>query len=209
MSFGERPGAAEIRFLMSMKTMTKNRLSTQRGFTMLEVVIVLAVMLVLSAITLPSALQSLSNYRLNVATTSVQNIIESARFNAVRRNTKISLRQTALAGQTAFYVDLTGGGYVNTDPVYLLPKNVQVAPAGAPAATSTGLANTAALGAGCITFTSRGVVDYSTCGGGVQSVWFISLGSNGTNPGYRAITVTPMGQAKTWGGTPGGNWGSM
>jgi len=175
---------------------------------MLELVIAVSVMLVLSAITLPSAVQSLSNYRLNAATTSLQNIIETARFNAVRLNTKISLRQTVLSGQTAFYVDLTGGGYVNTDPIYLLPKNVQVAPAGAPAASTTGLANTAALGAGCITFTSRGVVDYTTCGGGVQSVWFISLGSVGTNASYRAITVTPMGQAKTWGGT-GAAWGSM
>jgi prepilin-type N-terminal cleavage/methylation domain-containing protein len=192
-----------------MKTMTKNRLSTQRGFSMLELVVVLSVMLVLSAITLPNAMRSMNLYRLNAATTAVQNIIESARFNAVRLNTKISLRQTVIAGQTAFYVDLGGGAYVSTDPVYLLPKTVQVAPVGAPAAASTGLANTAALGAGCITFTARGVVDYSTCGGGVQSVWFISLGSTGTNSGYRAVTVTPMGQAKTWGGTAGGTWGPL
>ncbi|HTB92141.1 MAG TPA: prepilin-type N-terminal cleavage/methylation domain-containing protein [Candidatus Sulfotelmatobacter sp.] len=189
--------------------MTKNRLSTQRGFSMLELVIVLAVMLVLSAITLPSVVRSMSIYRLSVATTSLQNIIETARFNAVRLNTKVSLRQINLGGQTAFYVDLTGTGYVGTDPVFLVPNYVQISPAGAPAASTTGLANTAALGAGCITFTSRGVVDYSTCGGGVQSVWFISLGSVSANTGYRAITVTPMGQAKTWSGSTGGNWGLM
>jgi len=176
---------------------------------MVELVVVLGLILVLSAIGLPSLVNSMSVYKLNTASTSIQNLIEVARFNAVRRNSTISLRQTAINGQAAFYVDLAGGAYVNTDPVYFVPTTVQVTPAGAPAAATTGLANTAALGGGCISFNSRGVVDYGTCGGGVPSVWFISLGlTNGTG-GFRAITLTPMGQAKSWTAPAGSNWGTM
>ena len=199
---------------MTMKNMPTNRHSGQRGFSMLELVVVLAMIMVLTATGVPRIVNSLSVYKLNTASTSIQNLIEVARFNAVRRNTTISLRQTVISGQAAFYVDLAGGAYVNTDPVYVVPTTVQVAPAGAPAAGTTGLANTAALGAGCISFNSRGVVDYTTCGGGVQSVWFISLGltnytgQNNTG-GYRAITLTPMGQAKSWTAPPGGTWGTM
>jgi len=176
---------------------------------MVELVVVLGLMLVLSAIGLPRLVTSMSVYKLNVATSSVQNLIEVARFNAVRRNSTISLRQTLVNGQAAFYVDLAGGAYVNTDPVYVVPTTVRVAPAGAPAAATTGLANTAALGGGCISFNSRGVVDYTTCGAGVQSVWFISLGLTNNNGGFRAITLTPMGQAKSWTAPAGGNWGTM
>jgi type IV fimbrial biogenesis protein FimT len=195
---------------MTMKNMREKRLSNQGGFSLLELLVVVGLMMVLSAIAMPSVLQSVSVYRLSSTATSVQNLIEVARFNAVRRNSTVSFRQTTLNGQPAFYVDLTNSGaYATTDPVYLIPTYALVAPAGAPAANTTGLANTAALGNGCISFNSRGVVDYTTCGAGVQSVWFISLGSvNGTG-GYRAITLTPMGQAKSWTASTGGNWGNM
>jgi len=193
-----------------MKNMPTDRLSTQRGFSMVELSLVLGLMLVLSAIGLPRLINSLSVFKLNTASTSMQNLIEQTRFNAVRRNTTISLRQTLINGQAAFYVDIpNSGAYVNTDPTYVVPTTVQIAPAAAPAATTTGLANTAALGGGCISFNSRGVVDYTNCGGGVQSVWFISLGlTNGTG-GYRAITLTPMGQAKSWTAPASGAWGMM
>ncbi|HET6928806.1 MAG TPA: prepilin-type N-terminal cleavage/methylation domain-containing protein [Candidatus Acidoferrum sp.] len=194
---------------MTMKNKRKARPSTQRGFSMIELVVVVGIILLLSAISVPNIMRSMNIYRLNATATSLQNIIEVARFNAVRLNTSISVRQTVVSGQPAFYVDLANGAYVSTDPVFLVPNYVQVTPTGAPAASTTGLPNTNALGSGCIAFNSRGVVDYTTCGGGVQSVWYISLGMIGTNAGYRAITVTPMGQAKVWSATGSGGWSAM
>jgi len=195
---------------MNMKTMSAERHSTQRGFSMIELLVVVGMIMVLSAISLPKIVNSMSVYKLNVACTSIQNLIEVARFNAVRRNSTISLLQTLINGQAAFYVDIPNtAAYVNTDPTYIVPTTVQVAPAGAPGAGTTGLANTAALGGGCISFNSRGVVDYTNCGGGVQSVWFISLGLTNNIGGYRAITLTPMGQAKSWTAPASGTWGVM
>lgn len=195
---------------MIMKNAPTNRLSAQRGFSMIELLVVVGMIMVLSAISVPKIVNSMSVYKLNVASTSIQNLIEVARFNAVRRNTTVSLRQTVISGQAAFYVDVpNSGAYVNTDPTYVVPTTVQVAPAGAPAAATTGLANTAALGAGCISFNSRGVVNYATCGAGVQSVWFISLGLTNNIGGFRAVTLTPMGQAKAWTAPTGGTWGTM
>jgi len=177
---------------------------------MVELVVVMGIMMVLAAIALPSFSQSMAAYRLNSATTGLQNIIETARFNAVRRNTEIDLRQTVVNGRTYFYVDLAKNAtYVNTDPTYAVPTYVQLAPAGAPAASTTGLPNTKALGNGCIGFNAQGVAVYTTCGGGVQSVWFLSLGVANGAGGYRAITVTTMGQAKSWGGSASGSWKAM
>jgi prepilin-type N-terminal cleavage/methylation domain-containing protein len=194
----------------TMKTMQKDRHSTQRGFSLVELVVVMGLMLVLSAIAVPSVLSSISAYRLNDAATSMQNIVEVARLNAIRRNTEIDLRQAVINGQTVFYVDLQKNlAYVNTDPAYFVPLNVQLAPGGAPAAGTTGLANTAALGGGCIGFNSRGTVTYATCGAGVQSVWFLSMQLTNGTAGFRAITVTPMGQAKSWTAQAGGTWSRM
>jgi hypothetical protein len=112
-----------------------------------------------------------------------------------------------MAGQNLFYVDLLGtGNYVNTDPTYFLPSDMQLAPA----ASTTQLANIQALGVnGCVGFDSRGTVTYATCGAGAPVVWFISIGITGANSGYRAITITPMGQAKAWTASPGGIWNTM
>jgi len=192
-----------------MKNMPTNRLSPQRGFSLIELVVVLGIMMVLSAVSVPGIVRSINIYRMNTTATALQNLVEVARFNAVRRNSSVSIRQAVVSGQAAYYVDLANGAYVGTDPVFLVPNYVQMTPLGAPAASTTGLANTAALGAGCITFNSRGVVDYTTCGGGVPKVWFVSMGSANTNIGFRAITVTPMGQAKVWTAPPSGTWSRM
>jgi prepilin-type N-terminal cleavage/methylation domain-containing protein len=194
-----------------MKKNSKHYFSTERGFSLVELVVVVAMMLTLSAIAVPSVMQSIGVYRLNVAATSLQNIAEVTRFSAIRRNTQINLRQTTLNGQKLFYVDLNGtGSYTNTDPSYLLPLDMQIAPPGAPAASATQLANTQALSSsGCIGFDSRGIVNYSTCGSGTPVVWFVSIGLSSSNTGYRAVTVSPMGQAKSWTAPSGGIWSTM
>src|SRR5689334_11216464 len=94
------------RSLMNMENMPTNRLPKQRGFSMLELVVVVAMIMVLSAISVPKIVNQMSVYKLNVASTSLQNLIEVARFNAVRRNATVSLRPTVINGQAAFYVDI-------------------------------------------------------------------------------------------------------
>jgi prepilin-type N-terminal cleavage/methylation domain-containing protein len=194
-----------------MKRTQTGRLRTSHGFSIVELATVVAIMLLLSAIALPSVIQSARTYRLNAAATNLQNIIEVARFSAIHKNTQINLRRTTLGGQQLLYVDLAGNStYTATDPGFLLPADMEFGPAGAPAASTTLLANTQALGAnGCIGFDSRGTVTYSTCGAGVPVVWFISIGLTGFNSSYRAVTVTPMAQAKAWTAPSGGNWNTM
>jgi len=196
---------------MRKKMTLEKNVRTQRGFSVVELSIAVAIMLVLLAMAVPSVLQSIHIFRLNSAATSLQNIMEITRFSAVRKNTEIALRQTTLNGQQLFYVDLNGtGAYANTDPSYLLPLDIEWNPAGAPAASTTNLASTQALASGdCIAFDARGVVSYATCGAGTQVVWFMSVGLLNNNDGYRAVTVTPMGQAKAWTASSAGSWGTM
>ena len=192
--------------------MTKTR--GEQGFSAIEVVVVVAVIVILSAVAIPSFINSSRIYRLNSATTSVQNLFELGRMNAVRRNKKISVNRDVVGGRTRLFVDLAGtGAYVNTDPSFLLPADMQLNPSGAPASSTTGLTNMQTLGTtGCIGFDSRGTVAYgtvgaSTCGtAGTAVNWFVSVGLTTSTSWFRAVTVTPMGQAKAWTGSYGGNW---
>jgi Tfp pilus assembly protein FimT len=194
-----------------MKRISGKRKQSELGFSIVELLLVVAIMLVLSAITVPSVMQSLRIYRLNASATAVQNIMETARYTAIRRNKIVKLQAAVVRGQNALFVDAAGTGvYANTDPVYFLPADMTFAPAGAPAASTTGLANTQSLGAsGCISFDQRGTVDYTTCGGGAPVVWFLSVGMAGSTSYYRGVTVSTMGQAKAWTGGNGGTWKVM
>src|SRR5260370_16760451 len=102
---GEHLPGAKTGHKMTMKNMPKNRLSTQRGFSLIELVVVMGMMAVLSAITMPSALRSMSVYRLNDAATSMQNIVEVARYNAIRYNTHPNLTPPPSADRPAFSHD--------------------------------------------------------------------------------------------------------
>jgi prepilin-type N-terminal cleavage/methylation domain-containing protein len=197
--------------IVAMRKALNNRVRGERGFSMVELLMTVAVMLVLTAFVVPNIIQITQIYRLNGATTSLQNIFEVARLSAIRRNTQINLRQTTLGGQWLFYVDLNGtGNYATTDSSYLLPLDMQIAPTEAPAASTTLLSNLQALDSnGCIGFDSRGTVNYAICGAGTPVVCFISIGMGSSNSGFRAVTVTTMGQAKAWTALANGVWNTM
>lgn len=57
--------------------------SKTRGFSILELVVVMAVGLITAAITLPLVASSLQSFRLQAAVTSVSGIIQSTRYRAI------------------------------------------------------------------------------------------------------------------------------
>lgn len=60
---------------------TKGRL--QRGFTLLELVVVMAIMVVVSAMAMPMARNTIRSYRLNAAASAVSGVIQSTRYQAI------------------------------------------------------------------------------------------------------------------------------
>jgi len=74
-----------------------------------------------------------------------------------------------------------------------------------PSRASTGLTNMQDF-SNHVTFDSRGVLNFA--GGGIATgPYFLALGfTTRVDSGYRAITVTPMGQTKLWRGPANGTW---
>jgi Tfp pilus assembly protein FimT len=170
----------------------------------------LAIGLVLASVALPMMVGAVQNYRLNSVAQQAANLIEMTRYTAIRRNMVVSLRIATQGPNTVFYVDLKGNGTLDAmDPLVVMPTDMQIANGQAltPPANSTGITPTQDFSTQ-ITFDYRGTLYFPV--GGATATYFLAIGyANQTQYGTRAITVTPMGQTKTWKAPAGGPWTGM
>lgn len=89
-----------------------------RGFTLIEIVLVLTLMSVLSVLLIPSAAQMLSATRLHLAATELAGILRTARAFAIRHSAHVAVRFTGLetgAVSYALYRDGDGDGVLSAD----------------------------------------------------------------------------------------------
>jgi prepilin-type N-terminal cleavage/methylation domain-containing protein len=177
----------------------------ESGFSLVELVIVVAISLIVTAMAAPSVRQVLDNYRLNASGHDVASVLQQARMAAVQAN-------------QPYYVQFNVGAPPNT--VVAIPANrfnpPTVAPGDPTAVTAGNVAfqavppgNTATLDAfvgpapqvgGVIGFSARGIPCVQgaspwVCTAGVGFEWFMQSSSTGS---WEAITVTPAGRIKSW-----------
>src|SRR5258708_7986145 len=95
-----------------------------RGFSLIELVIVVTIIMILAAISVPRLLTTVSDINLRYAATNISGLLQSARIQAGRKNTFYTLQPTSLStARTRDYVPLQGAAYVSGDP--LLPLRSQ------------------------------------------------------------------------------------
>lgn len=192
---------------------------TSQGFSLIELIVALAVALVLAAIAIPSITTTYGQYRLGVQATLIANQLDLLRMTAVRKNTTITLYSNLLTSGCAtpnnsnvvLYIDVDKGGACDSkDPQLVLPADMQIsnglstAPTGMPGVTSMGPIYSSAvkLQAAGISFSSNGTISNGA------GPYIIVIGYTATSKyGFRAITVTPMGQIKVWTASASGSWG--
>jgi len=180
-----------------------------RGFSMVELVVAVAIMLVIMAIAVPNFLRAMNTYRLGSTAIDVANMLQRARYEAIRQNATlgISCRAIPQGNTVAVYIDLNNDNNLDpNEPRVLLPTDIQfVGAPPAPGPASMGPAYAAAQPpAGSITFDARGAV-IPGAGGAVVYVVYMAYPQDASY-GYRAITVTPSGKTKVWRAQAGGAW---
>jgi prepilin-type N-terminal cleavage/methylation domain-containing protein len=194
-----------------MKSSWPKCLSRAAGYSLVEMMMTLAIGLILASVAMPMMIGAIQSYRLNSAAQQVANFIDLTRYTAIRNNKVTSLQSTVQNGITVLYIDLNGDGQMQaSEPRIMLPSDIVFANGDSlmPSRASIGLANMQDF-SNQITFDSRGVLNFGA-GGIAPLPYFLALGfTTRVDSGYRAITVTPMGQTKMWRGPANGTWSAI
>jgi prepilin-type N-terminal cleavage/methylation domain-containing protein len=184
------------------------RARESQGFTMVELLVTMGIILVVAAIAAPQVTRAVRTYRLSGAASSVANMIQRTRYDAIRRNIITTSRaaQVGGGGQWQVWVDYNNNGAVDADEPYIfLPSDMGfVAQDQVPAVASMNY-NIVRVPANGISFNSRGTVDYGVGGAPAVLVVFVAV-PNDPSYGYRAIALTPAGKTKIWQASAGGRW---
>jgi prepilin-type N-terminal cleavage/methylation domain-containing protein len=189
----------------------QTRISTwrlRRGFSLLELLIVVSIILVISAVAFPSITRSVRTYRLGSMAASVSGTLQLARFDSVRlnkTNPPLSWRMLIVGNQTRVWSDRNGNGVADaTEPQESFSREIQFMPAGTGLSIATmGYGNTQQTPA-AVAFDARGSVNF---GAGAPVVYVFVFGyPNSPNDGYTAVSVLPSGKTQIWRASANGPW---
>ena len=206
-----------------MKTSANKRKA--QGFTLIEVLIVIAIMLVVAAMALPNVMKGLDDIKLRSSMRDVIGILQQARQQAIKDNTFYTMGLGG-AGNSLIYIDLNKNGAYDAsangnnpqyppEPVVQLPLRITLTNAGAPGF------NNAAVGAnfnpivagGPPSFNARGLPCVMVGGACSSHTGGVVQGQSGANVGFlfffqqqgsfgavnwSAIAITPAGRMESW-----------
>jgi len=196
-------------------TFSGTQRSRNHGFSMVELAVSMTVVLILSAIAIPTLMRSIRTYQLNDSAGRLSDILKWTRFEAVRRNTQISFQFQQFANGWNVWADTFANATPDpTEKQYLITSWVSLLPAGGPPAPT---AITAALGGtapvtlsgnpGSFAFDARGAVR-TGIGGNISPNVFVFYLGDPANPefGYRAVVLLPSGSTQVWSAPAAGSW---
>ena len=207
-----------------MKVLAKPRefLALQSGFTLPELIVVVAIILIVGGLSIPNITRTIDTSRLKGAAQSLAAAYQDARIRATQKDTSYQVLSSPPGISPAqICIDLDGDGTCSAgDPVTLFPAQVKVSNLGVPVPLGNQLPfpaitteqpgapnNSLTLNALGLPCQRSSATAPCTATGWVQHLQL--LRANGEVM-YAAVTVTPTGRVKTWIFIPSssgnGNW---
>lgn len=172
-----------------------------RGFSLLELMIVVGITLVVAAVAIPGVLTATQNFKLRSTASSFSGLVQKCRMLAVARNTLNPVIPSS-GGFTC-----TVSSLENRD-ILLPPSIVADTTAGGLSPSSMNMSWTSTATVGLPVFNPRGlpcVVSGGACNTGNGYIYYFRQDRALGATGWAAITVTPAGRAQVW-TWDGNNW---
>jgi prepilin-type N-terminal cleavage/methylation domain-containing protein len=151
------------------------RASSQRGFSLIEIVVVVSIALVLAAIAIPVMTRSLQYFRFRSAVSSVTGAIQSAKYQAVFQG-------------CPFQVAFVAGTYT----YQILGENKQPAPATGCVAGFVARTNALPLSGSGVTLTANSTLQFSPSGKVTSPVGLMTMTLTSA-PQTATITISNFG----------------
>jgi prepilin-type N-terminal cleavage/methylation domain-containing protein len=205
------PDGCRSKMILNAKFVSPRR-SPRNGFSLVELVLSLAVLLVITTMAVPVVVRSLQSYQLNSTASQLAGMLKFAKFDAIRQNTTVSCQIAQQGTQWLVWVDSNGNGVADgAEPQMIVGGSFTLLPASSVPSPAPIMAT---LGPGfssyswmvlsgsntSITYDQRGVV-------GATVVYALYIGSlSDPNSGYRAIITLPSGAVQVWTSSSTGNW---
>lgn len=181
------------------------------GFSIIELLIVVAVSMIILAIATPTLLQSYRSYKVTSAAAQVDMMLKYTRLEAIRLNTPINLNCTAL-GNGNYEIWTNSNNTAGVLPGYkrsFFNSGADLMALGALPATaqiSAALGGAPLIGIAPATGTLTGF-DQRGAVAGAAGVYAIAVGDTvAPKAGYRIVVLLPSGSTQIWSGDPNGNW---
>lgn len=186
----------------------------ESGFSLLELVVAMAIGLILMAIAVPYFRHAYHSYQLNHAATQVADMVRLTRYEAIRRNRPLrcvfqpdaqnpgatdgsmtDISGVALTGLGVASIVLgDGGNLVDAGSVTgasALPAAANLGPTAPATVPASGVA---------LQFDARGALTT-----GNVTVFYLQ-NTAAPDAGYRAVLLTPSGSMEIWAADSSGNW---
>ena len=185
---------------------TRSARPSSAGFSLVELMVVMAIALVVSAFAIPTLTTTMDGIRLRAALGSASNIAQRCRMQAVKRNSPQRLHFSTVGASVALYV-------TDSDPQlwaqYWLSSQFSIpgAPAGAgapPVLTNTQMWGTSTVNVNVNTdpyFNSRGIPCQPVVGAGCTNnggfVYYYRY-RNAGHTRWAATSISPAGRIEGW-----------
>lgn len=192
--------SASCGVLVEETGMKQQRHGKANGFSLMELMVVVGIIMVITAMAIPKIMTSVADVRLRGAVNSASGIIQQARMVAIKDNLLRKVKYSNAAQCPCVYVDLNDDDAIQaTEPQVQMGNTILAysAPTGLAALTSTELSYTPTT-VSSIMFNPRGLPcsAAATCGSGMV-IYFTDSRTVGS-PGWAAVSVSPAGRVKTW-----------
>lgn len=196
--------------------------TAKAGFSLIELLVVVAIGIVVAAIAVPSARRTISSYQLDASGHALASMLQQTRMAAVKNNTPYYAQYNGVAGPSVVFAvpaarfnPLTYQS--SSDPTMAVANNVTFLAAGGVPPTHAQLETAMGVAPGAANLQIGGVIGFDGRGrpciqngsawvcntGPMAFEWFMQ---NNITQGWEAVTVSPAGRIRAWRMATPGAW---